>query len=276
MAVAERELRAEPPARERPSPWSMASAAALHLALLVLLLGAGTADAPLRYAAVEFRVLPPAEDEASDEESRRFTDGGESFDTANIAAPPSPDLASGGPAFEPAVETAPAPAPQPPREAERKAAPSESPPPPVPRAKPAPPLSASTEAPAAPLPLAPDLFPPSFDAFDAASAAGGGERGSPDRSGSLYLSLVRAEIERQRLYPSAGQGASVQGTAVFALVVDRAGRLLVLELTRSSGAPLLDDAGAEMIRRAAPLPPLPPEIPGEAVELEVALRLFPL
>lgn len=146
----------------------------------------------------------------------------------------------------------------------------------MPRAKPAPPLPASAEASTAPFPLAPGALPPSSDTFDAASATGGGERGSPDRSGSRYLSLVRAEIERQRLYPAEGRGSSVQGTAVFALVIDRAGKLLVLELTRSSGAPLLDHAGAEMIRRAAPLPPVPPEIPGEAVELEVALRLFPL
>jgi protein TonB len=59
------------------------------------------------------------------------------------------------------------------------------------------------------------------------------------------------------------------------MVVDRGGRLLTLQLSKSSGAPVLDDTGAEMIRRAAPLPPVPPEIPGEAVELEVALALFP-
>jgi protein TonB len=264
----------------------MASAAALHLVAVLLLLGVARAPAPTPPAAPELRVVPVVADKALP----LVTDGEDARNGASVEAAPAPDLASGGEAPTPRLERAPeagaeqeqilardtAPAPAPvisPQEAAPPilvAAPPEAPPP-VPRRKPAPPVeTAARDLP--PLPVAKPAD--GADVIDP-KEEGGGQRGSPDRSGNRYLALVRAEIERQRPAPLETRSPIAEGTAVFVLVVDRGGRLLVLQLRKSSGAASLDDSGAEMIRRAAPLPPLPPEIPGEAVELEVALALFP-
>lgn len=282
MFAAERAQRASAPVYDRPGSRPMAWAAALHLVAVLLLLWAASGPASMSPAAPEFRVVPIVEEEALP----LVTPGKDETNSASVAAPPAPDLASGGEAPTPHLATAPEAAPEAPPERERvlaEAAPAPAavaPPleasPPLPRRKPTPP-AVTADAAAAPSRRSgakPSAAAPTNRAdVVGPEQSGGGARGSPDESGSRYLALVRAEIERQRVYPETRDRA-VGGTAVFALVVDRDGRLLVLQLRKSSGATVLDDTGAEMIRRATPLPPLPPEIPGEAVELEVALALF--
>jgi protein TonB len=266
----------------------MASAAVLHLVAVLLLLGAAGAPAPTPSATPELRVVPIVDEKALP----LVTDGEDARDGASVEAAPAPDLASGGEAPTPRLERAPeagaereqilaqdaAPVPVvSPQEATPSipvVAPPEAPPP-VPRRKPAPPaVTAARDPPPVPAAKPADAAADGADVLDP-TEEGGGRRGSPDRSGNRYLALVRAEIERQRPAPLETRSPIAEGTAVFVLVIDRGGRLLVLQLRKSSGAASLDDSGAEMIRRAAPLPPLPPEIPGEAVELEVALALFP-
>jgi protein TonB len=279
MFAADRTLRAPAPGADRPGSRSLAWAAALHVLALLLLLGAAGTLAPTRFDAAEFQVVPLVEQQAAP----LVTAGQDDMvDGASIEAPPAPDLASGGEAPTPRLEAGSETGPDREQSLARASAPSliaaPPEPPPLPQQKPSPPVmtaEAASEPPprpaAKPKTVAPgkgaDIINPDED--------GGGARGSPDRSGNRYLALVRSEIERQRVYPSKASSRAPEGTAVFVLVVDRNGRLLVLQLSKSSGAAALDDTGAEMIRRAAPLPPLPPEIPGEAVELEVALALFP-
>ncbi len=61
------------------------------------------------------------------------------------------------------------------------------------------------------------------------------------------------------------------GTVVARLVIGRDGRLLELNIARSSGIPTLDKAVIEMIRVAAPYAPLPPEIPGERLTFSLPI-----
>jgi protein TonB len=58
------------------------------------------------------------------------------------------------------------------------------------------------------------------------------------------------------------------------MLLDRSGALRGLTTRRSSGTGVLDEAGAIMIRRAAPFPPLPPDWPG-TVLITVAIPLYP-
>jgi protein TonB len=54
--------------------------------------------------------------------------------------------------------------------------------------------------------------------------------------------------------------------------LDRTGRLMSRRVERSSGNAELDSLALELLGRAAPLPPPPPEMPGAVVELVVPVR----
>jgi protein TonB len=277
MIVADRALRPPTHSPDRPGRLPAALALALHLVAALLILAAASVPRGADFLATEVELVPMEAVEALP----LVTEGTENRPGASLPAPEAPALASGGEEPTPQVAAAP--------EAEPERAPvaaAETPPaaagaearaeapPPVPRAKPAPPIAvASAEPPPRPATKPQAAMPPPKADIVGPEAAGGGTFGSPDEAGHRYLSLVRAEIERNRIYPRGARNEALEGTAVFLLVVDRSGRLLVLQLAKSSGAPALDDTGAEMIRRAAPLPPVPPDIPGEALELEVALAL---
>jgi periplasmic protein TonB len=98
-----------------------------------------------------------------------------------------------------------------------------------------------------------------------------------ERTGDPYLNHARDLIEDHRVYPRVlGQfGLPLEGTPVYAILVDRSGQLRGLKVVRSSGAPMLDAAGENMIRSAMPLPPLPSGIPEDLIEMTISIPLFP-
>lgn len=49
---------------------------------------------------------------------------------------------------------------------------------------------------------------------------------------------------------------------ILRLVIARDGRLVNVAIARSSGVASLDNASLNMIRQAAPYPPLPPQLAG--------------
>ena len=51
--------------------------------------------------------------------------------------------------------------------------------------------------------------------------------------------------------------------------LDRQGRILSYTLDRSSGFSLLDQEVLELIQRAQPVPPPPPDVAGERIEVLV-------
>jgi protein TonB len=278
MLTADRDLRGPISLPDRLGSRPTLLATALHIMVVLLLLGAAAAIAP----------TPPPPDVPTEvqitwtpqEESQHIpliTEGEGQVPTASLRAPEADTPASGGAAPEPRLAASlegksPEPAdPSPPRPSE--AQPAEAP---LPRPKPAPPvLTAAAPSEAPPVPSSKPNPPQSGGGADILNPfeTGGGLRGSPNLSGDRYLSLVRAEIERRRAYASLPHDL-LGGTAIFGVIIDRDGRILALRLRKSTGTRILDDTGAEMIRRAS-LPPPPPEIPGEAIELEVALQLWP-
>lgn len=49
--------------------------------------------------------------------------------------------------------------------------------------------------------------------------------------------------------------------------------MLATEVLASEGYPLLDRQARDLIRRASPLPPLPPDLAGDTVELIAPIEL---
>lgn len=107
-----------------------------------------------------------------------------------------------------------------------------------------------------------------------ADAAAAVSTGTPAATAlaSDWQSRVLAHLERYRRYPFAAQRARVQGVAQLRFRVDRRGGVLAARIERSSGSAVLDDEAVAVVARAAPLPPPPAEMPGDAVELVVPVQ----
>jgi protein TonB len=101
------------------------------------------------------------------------------------------------------------------------------------------------------------------------------EAGEKARSGDPYLNAARDRIEQHRTYPAVARPLELKGTAVFQIVLDRAGNLRTLYLVQSSGTSVLDSAAEGMVRTAAPFPPLPSDYPGGSVAITVSIHMFP-
>ncbi|MFN4090921.1 MAG: energy transducer TonB, partial [Alphaproteobacteria bacterium] len=82
---------------------------------------------------------------------------------------------------------------------------------------------------------------------------------------------LRAWLERHKEYPHRARVRRQQGTALLHFVVDANGRVLSHRIDRTSGYDLLDEAVEDMIARAQPLPPPPPDM-GRRLEITVPVQ----
>ncbi|HEY7244372.1 MAG TPA: energy transducer TonB [Xanthobacteraceae bacterium] len=161
------------------------------------------------------------------------------------------------PAEEPPPEITPAPNPdvpiQPPQELKQEITPQQEPRPPAP----------TTSAPqAAPLERA---------AVPAAPAVG---RSTPKPSNVIpsWATRIAALLERNKRYPSAAQARGEHGIAQVSFSLDRQGHVIESRITRSSGAPALDEEALALLRRSQPFPAPPRELAGAQVNLTVPIR----
>jgi periplasmic protein TonB len=95
--------------------------------------------------------------------------------------------------------------------------------------------------------------------------------GAPRIAPSWQTELVR-RLEQYKRYPSDAQSRGVEGVVMLSFSVDRNGRVLAHEIVRSSGHSELDKEVVSMIERAQPLPPFPPSMPEEKLDLTVPIR----
>lgn len=79
-------------------------------------------------------------------------------------------------------------------------------------------------------------------------------------------------LQRYKRYPAEAQQRGVQGVARLAFSVDRSGRVHHARIVGSSGSSLLDRATMQLIARAQPLPPPPPEVRGAEIAIVVPIR----
>lgn len=84
-----------------------------------------------------------------------------------------------------------------------------------------------------------------------------------------YAILLKSWLQGHMHYPHEARLKGQQGTAVVTVVMTRDGRIKSKKLEQSSGFSTLDKEALEMVRRAAPLPPLPPEM----TEMQLAVRI---
>lgn len=84
-----------------------------------------------------------------------------------------------------------------------------------------------------------------------------------------WQSVLLGQLAKYRRYPIQAERARQQGIAYVRFTVDRKGDVLDAQLERSSGYSMLDQETLATVRRASPVPPPPPTIPGDRVEVVV-------
>jgi protein TonB len=65
---------------------------------------------------------------------------------------------------------------------------------------------------------------------------------------------------------------NIEGVVRLEFTLDRSGQIVSSHIVQSSGSPLLDEEAMAMIRRAAPLPAPPQQVPGPAFSLAVPIK----
>ncbi|MDR0881476.1 MAG: energy transducer TonB [Candidatus Adiutrix sp.] len=101
--------------------------------------------------------------------------------------------------------------------------------------------------------------------------AGGGTGQGTKNALQAYSSQIRRRLERNKKYPPAAQSKRITGVATISFTVHRNGSVSGARLVRSSGQNILDDEVLALLRRVAPLPPIPPEVTQNSVTLTVPI-----
>ena len=168
----------------------------------------------------------------------------------------------------PVVEPPPPPEETPPEQPPPEEEPAEPPPPDpktVPPPRPRPERTVVAEKPPAPKPAEqkPAAPPPSAPtaSSSAARSGGAGGGGAAQTAGkaaeSAYRAQVAAKLARSKFYPNAARRDRLTGRATVRFTLNASGRVTAVKVVRSAGSRILDDAAVDMVRRAAPYPPIP-------------------
>jgi periplasmic protein TonB len=93
---------------------------------------------------------------------------------------------------------------------------------------------------------------------------------------NAYLDQVARLTARYRRYPRGVVDVSQRGRVVTRVTIGRDGRLIDVSIDTSSGWPAIDAAELETIRRSAPFPPVPADMPGDPLILILPISFLAL
>lgn len=109
---------------------------------------------------------------------------------------------------------------------------------------------------------------------DAGTLADDASAGGMAGAKADYATLVLAWLERHKEYPASAQRRRQEGVVMLYIAIDRDGQVLEARLDKGSGHALLDAAALAMVERAAPLPPMPDDLPQNRLEMIVPVQFF--
>jgi protein TonB len=93
---------------------------------------------------------------------------------------------------------------------------------------------------------------------------------APNAATAEFRNALLRHIARFQRYPRAAEREGLQGTVYAVFSISRDGKVLGAWVKTSSGQAVLDRAAIETIRRAQPLPAIPPALP-DPFKIELAL-----
>jgi protein TonB len=137
---------------------------------------------------------------------------------------------------------------------------------------------APTEAPGAKPPPDGGVIKPNVPVLTAAQAEARPLADSPPSTPSaaetLWETDVLAKLAAMKHYPTQALHSGEQDTVMVRFVVNRGGQLLSADVIKSKGFTALDAEALALVRRAAPLPPPPAEVSGDAIELVAPIQFI--
>ena len=107
-----------------------------------------------------------------------------------------------------------------------------------------------------------------------AAGQGGGQtsgNGQGGKSQDGYYAELAAWLERHKRYPQRARQLRQEGVARVRFVIDRSGKVISHRIEKSSGHSALDEAASELLRRASPMPAIPPSIGQSRLEIVVPI-----
>ena len=199
------------------------------------------------------------------------------IDLAPLPPPPAPP--------QPAPKVEPPQPPTPPQPAETRPKPRTPPPrqtvkpqPAKPSATPIAPLSHTADV--APAPQEMEAKPPEPAASPPPPAVTSPPTSAPPSNAARQSSIASWQrgllqhLQSRKHYPRVAQSRRQEGIAVIRFVLDRQGSLLSARLERSSGFEILDEEAVDLLHRAQPLPPPPPEVTSDRIELTIPIEFL--
>lgn len=90
---------------------------------------------------------------------------------------------------------------------------------------------------------------------------------SQQRSRVTWQKELMAHLDKYKRYPTERSQRSAE--IVIALTLDRTGRVLTANITKSSGDDAFDHAAIAMVERASPVPPPPPLVADEGLDFSL-------
>jgi protein TonB len=97
---------------------------------------------------------------------------------------------------------------------------------------------------------------------------------APNGASQDYASRLRAWLEAHKTYPKRARMRREEGVVHVHFAVDRQGRLLAGDITRSSGHASLDTEALAMLGRSNPFPGAPHTVRGERIEVSTPVEFY--
>ncbi|MFN3616273.1 MAG: energy transducer TonB, partial [Rubrimonas sp.] len=129
--------------------------------------------------------------------------------------------------------------------------------------------AAAASAPAATGPADPGPSAPAPGGPQGGSSGGSVHPAGDPGARADYAARLNAILARAKRYPPAARSRRQEGRGLLWFEVDAGGRVVNAALRQSTGHDLLDAEILDLLRRAGPLPPIPPEAGRARMEFTV-------
>lgn len=86
-----------------------------------------------------------------------------------------------------------------------------------------------------------------------------------------YQDMIKQRIEEARQYPAWAEERKLEGIVQLRFSIYSNGQLGTIHILHPSGYNILDQSALKTIKKASPFPPIPKEIDGDSVNIEVSI-----
>lgn len=122
-------------------------------------------------------------------------------------------------------------------------------------------------APSAPAAASQSASPPSPLEHAMSEAPSEGSTDKADDAPASWKRTLVAHLGKHKRYPAQARSLRHEGVVTVRFRVNKAGRVIMAAVSRSSGFPDLDSAALDLFKRAQPLPAFPPSMRSVEIEL---------